>query len=133
MFAVYTAEHPRLGRKGLVQAENWREGTVTAVPLETRRDSGETAPFKGYRGATFIRAQLQVIGEYTPGSRLTVFIEDTLDGSHWNVIGEFPDMDSAGVELLDITQPFTDTLRVRWELDGSGAPSFNFGVVWYAE
>lgn len=116
-----------------MQAENWRQGTVTVVPLETKRDSGETAPLKDYRGATFIRAQLQVIGEYEHSSRLSVFIEDTLDESHWNVIGKFSDMNSARVELLDITQPFTDTLRVRWELDGSGAPTFNFGVVWYAE
>lgn len=88
-------------------------------------------PLTGYRGARFIKAQLQASGDYTDDVALNVFIEDTIDGNVWNVIGQFPTLHSAGIEVITITEPFTDTLRVRWEIEGT--PFFYFSVSWYVE
>ena len=116
--------------------QDWRQETLDIVRNdEPTGGSGETSPLEGYRGASFIRAQLQVFGGYAEGSGLTVFIEDTLDRVNWHEIGRFPRMSKEGVEVINVTTPFTDTLRVRWEAEApQGTPNaFNFGVRWYAE
>lgn len=127
--------------------QNWQERIVTVVSLDWMNGSGKTTELEGYRGARFIRAQLQARAETnTEGSYLQVFIEDTLDsGANWNPVGEFPRIISDGermdeVRIINVTQPFTDTLRVRWEIalpdnapPDSVPPTFNFGVSWYVE
>lgn len=115
---------------------DWRQEAVDVVRSdEPKGGSGATQPLEGYRGASFIRAQLQVFGNYAEGSALAVFIEDTLDRVNWHEIGRFPWMNREGVEMINVTAPFTDTLRVRWEAEApQGTPNtFDFGVRWYAE
>jgi hypothetical protein len=102
------------------------------LPLRPRKGSGHTKPIEVYEGATLIRAQLRVEGGYTPGSFLTVVIEETLDKITWSEIGRFYTMDSQGVVVLNISQPFSDTLRIKWEIEVPPhiPPVFSFGVDW---
>lgn len=127
--------------------QNWQERIVTVVSLDWMNGSGETTELEGYRGARFIRAQLQArAATNMEGSYLEVFIEDTLDsGANWHTVGTFPRIISDGermneVRIINVTQPFTDTLRVRWEIappdnapPGGAPPAFNLGVSWYVE
>lgn len=116
-----------------MQRQDWRQGTVQVVDFSGITGSGAQEISGNYRGATFIRAQLQVFGDYTGDTYLAVFVEDTLDRSTWHEIGKFSKRRSAGTEIINITQPFTDTLRVRWEIEGQGVPTFTFRVDWYVE
>lgn len=51
--------------------------------------------------------------------------EDTLDGTNWNPVAAFAQRVGVGREVVNVTAPFSDRLRVRWTVGGT-APSFTF-------
>jgi hypothetical protein len=61
---------------------------------------------------------------------LNVLIEDTLDGLNYNTIGTFAQKAAAGREVINVTVPFSETLRVSWTVAGTN-PSFTFSVDWH--
>lgn len=63
----------------------------------------------------------------------TVVLEDTLDdGATWNTIGAFAARTAIGREVINITTPFSDRVRVRHTLTGT-SPSATFAVDAYTE
>lgn len=100
----------------------------TLVASAARTSSGQTAALANYGPAKTIRAQLEVTAASGTSPTLDVVIEDSLDGSNWNVVGAFAQKTTAGREVINITTPFADRLRVRWTTGGT-SPSFTFSVV----
>jgi hypothetical protein len=97
-----------------------------------RTASGDSGPQGGYELATSLRAQLNVTAAVGTGPTLDVVLEDTLDGTNWNVIGTFAQKTGPGREVINVTSPFSDRLRARWTVGGT-APSFTFDVIVYSE
>lgn len=106
--------------------------TDALVASEARTVSGDSGKIGGYGPAKSLRVQLDVTAAAGTAPTLDVVVEDTLDGTNWNVIGTFAQKTGTGREVINIPEPFTDAIRVRWTVAGT-APSFTFGVVAYAE
>lgn len=93
----------------------------------TQTVSGQTAALPGYGGASTLRLQLNVTAASGTTPSMTAFIEDTLDGTNWNQVAAFTAATAVGVQVLNVTTPFADRLRVRWAITGT-TPSFTFDV-----
>lgn len=104
----------------------------TLVASAARTASGDTGNIGGWGHASSIRAQLDVTDASGTAPTLDVTIEDTLDGINWNVIGTFAQKTVAGREVINITGLFSQDVRVRWTVAGTG-PSFTFSVATYSE
>ncbi len=113
-----------------------RDRGILEVPVSSaaRTASGTSGPLPGsYDDAESLRAQLNVTAPVAgTGPTLDVVIEDTLDGTNWNVIGAFAQKTTTGREVINVTTPFADTLRVRWTIGGT-TPSIPFEVRWFAQ
>jgi hypothetical protein len=104
----------------------------TLVASAARTSSGDSGVLAGWGRPSVARVQLDVTAITGTGTTLDVVIEDTLDGTNWNVIGTFAQKTAVGREVINITSPFTDRLRVRWTAAGT-APSVTFSVLAYSE
>lgn len=105
----------------------------TIVASAARTVSGNSGPIDGVGGAKTLRVQLDVTAAAGTTPNLAVLIEDTLDaGASWNSIGTFAARVAAGREVINITSPFSSTIRVSWAITGT-TPSFTFSVVAFAE
>lgn len=93
-----------------------------------RTASGNSGTQAGLAGAPKLRAQLNVTAAGGTSPTLDVVIEDTLDGSNWNTIGTFAQKTAAGREVINVTNPFADTVRARYTVGGT-SPTFTFSVV----
>jgi hypothetical protein len=102
------------------------------VASAARTASGDSGVLAGWGVPKTLRAQLNVTAAAGTGPTLDVVIEDTLDGTNWNVIGTFAQKTAVGREVVNVTAPFSDRLRARWTVAGT-APSFTFDVVVYSE
>ncbi len=81
-------------------------------------------------GGESVRAQLSVTAASGTAPTLNVLVEDTVDGgTNYNTIGTFAQKTAAGREVINITTPFSENLRVSWSIAGTGA-SFTFSVDW---
>lgn len=97
-----------------------------------RTASGDSGARTGFEHASTLRAQLNVTAASGTSPTLDVVLEDTLDGTNWNVVGTFAQKVGPGREVINVTAPFTDRLRARWTLGGT-TPSFTFTVDVYSE
>lgn len=104
----------------------------TLVASAARTASGDSGVLPDWGVATSLRAQLTVTAVAGTGQTLDVVIEDTLDGDTWFVVGTFAQKTAGGSEVINITGPFTDRIRVRWTIAGT-TPSFTFSVLAYSE
>lgn len=104
----------------------------TLVTSGARTTSGDSGALDHYGGVGKLAVQLNVTAAAGVSPTLDVVIEDTVDGTNWNPVATFVQRTAAAREVLRITSPFTDTLRVRWTIGGS-TPSFTFSVVSYSE
>jgi hypothetical protein len=104
----------------------------TFVEPAARTASGDSGPQTGFGDESTLRAQLNVTAAAGTGPTLDVVLEDTLDGTNWNVVGTFAQKTAPGREVVNVTTPFADRLRARWTVAGT-APSFTFDVVVYSE
>lgn len=110
-----------------------RRGVVeTVVTSAARTTSADSGLREFYGAASIIRAQLNVTAVSGVAPTLDVVIEDTLDGTNWNVIGSFTQRTAAGRQVIDVTTPFVETVRYRWTIGGT-TPSFTFSVTEYTE
>jgi hypothetical protein len=105
---------------------------ISLVESAARTASGDSGAVPGFGDKVSLRAQVDVTAASGTSPTLDVVIEDTLDGINWNVIGTFAQKTGPGREVLNITTPFTDRLRVRWTTGGT-TPSFTFSVLGYVE
>lgn len=97
-----------------------------------RTASGNSGTKGGFENASVLRAQLNVTAASGTSPTLDVILEDTLDGTNWNVVGTFAQKVAVGREVINVTIPFTDRLRSRWTVGGT-TPSFTFSVDVYSE
>ncbi|MFF1348506.1 hypothetical protein ACFVZJ_21425 [Streptomyces sp. NPDC058322] len=105
---------------------------VTALASAARTTSSNSGVLPGFGDWSRMRAQLTVSAVSGTTPTLDVVLEDSLDGTNWNVIGSFTQATAAAVQAIDITGLFTDRLRVRWTVGGT-TPSFTFAVVLYGK
>lgn len=106
--------------------------TETLVASAARTITGASALVDGWGAASKLRAQLNVTAASGTTPSLTVLIEDTLDGTTWNTVGSFAAKTATGREVISVTTPFTDRMRVSWTISGT-TPSFTFDVITYSE
>lgn len=92
--------------------------------------AGPTVP--GFGDKTTLRVQLNVTAAAGVTPTLDVRIEDTIDGTNWNTVATFAQKVAVGREVLNITTPFADRLRVSSTIAGT-TPSFTFSVLGYIE
>lgn len=106
--------------------------TDTLVASAARTVTGTSAVLSGYGASTTLRVQLDVTAVTGTAPTLDVLIQDTLDGTNFNTVGTFAQKVAAGREVINITAPFSDSLRVSWTVAGT-TPSFQFSVLAYTE
>lgn len=100
----------------------------TSAPSSgARSTNGDTSTLRGYGLATSLLVQLDVTAVAGTTPTLDVVVEDTIDGTNWYTVAAFAQKTTPGRELLRITTPFADSLRVRWTIGGVAA-SFTFSV-----
>jgi hypothetical protein len=109
-----------------------RDQTVAVIPSGYARFNGESDLIKIDLEVPYIRVQLNVSEVPNPDAYLTVFIEDSLDQDNWHVVGQFPQIhrdSEKKIHVINIVRPFTNLMRVRWEITGdSPDPRFSFRV-----
>ncbi len=76
--------------------------------------------------------QLNVTAASGTTPTLDVVVEDSLDGANWNTVGTFTQLTTTGRQVINVTTPFADQIRVRWTIAGT-TPSFTFAVDVYSE
>lgn len=110
-----------------------RPGTVdTLVASSARTSSGDSGALTGWGVPSVARVQLEVTAAAGTTPTLDVVVEDSLDGANWNVVGSFSQAVAATRQVVNLSTPFADLLRVRWTLAGVSA-SFTFSVLAYSE
>jgi hypothetical protein len=111
----------------------WTGQTEEVVPSAARTTSGDSGILTGYGPARTLRVQLDVTAVAGTSPTLDVYVEDTLDGSTWNVLAPaLARATAVSRQVVNITEVFADRLRVRWVIAGT-SPSFTFSVAWSAE
>jgi hypothetical protein len=105
---------------------------VSFVESAARTASGDSGAVPGFGDKVSLRVQVDVTAASGVSPTLDVVIEDTLDGTNWNVIGTFAQKTGPGREVINITTLFADRLRARWTTGGT-TPSFTFSVLGYVE
>lgn len=106
--------------------ERYAEDVLAASAARTV--TGDSGVLSGYGGASTLRLQLDVTAASGTTPTLDVVVEDTLDGTNWNTVGTFAQKTAAGREVVNVTTPFADRIRVRWTVGGT-IPSFTFSVL----
>lgn len=105
-----------------------RHSLDTLVPSAARTASGNSGTID-VSGVDQLRVQLNVTAASGTTPNLTVFVQDSLDGTNWNdLTPAFAAKTAAGLEVINITTPFSNLVRVRWAITGT-TPSFTFSVV----
>lgn len=110
----------------------WSGSLETLVSSAARTTTGNSATLTGFGPVTTVRMQLDVTAASGTTPTLNVLVEDTLDGTNFNTVGTFAQRTAAGREVINITTPFADRLRVSWTVGGT-TPSFTFSVVSHSE
>lgn len=110
----------------------WIGSTDEVVASAARTTSGDSGILTGYGSAVRLRVQLNVTAASGTTPTLDMVIEDTLDGTNYNTIGTFTQKTAVSRQVIDITTPFADRVRVRWTVGGT-TPSFMFSVIVVSE
>lgn len=107
----------------------WTAGVLeeTLVPSAARTTGGTAVSGESYGNIEDVRAQLEVTAASGTTPNLTAFVETTVDGTNWDVVGTFAAKTAAGREVITITNLVGNNLRVRWVITGT-TPSFTFSV-----
>ena len=104
----------------------------TLVASAARTTSGNSGVASGYGTTSTLRVQLDVTAVAGTTPTLNVLVEDTLDGTNFNTIGTFAQRTAVGREVINVTTPFADRIRISWTVGGA-TPSFTFSVVCAAQ
>ncbi len=98
------------------------------IELSAKTTSGNTGNIQASGGES-LRCQLLVTSVAGTSATLDVTVEDSVDGTSFNPIGNFTRKTTAAREVINIAAPFAETLRVSWTIGGTSA-GFTFGVDW---
>lgn len=104
----------------------YKEDTVLASVARTA--TGNSGQLSGYGNCKTLRAQLNVTAASGTTPTLDVLIQDSLDGTNWNTVGTFTQKTAAARQVIDVTTPFADRVRVLYTIGGT-TPSFTFDVI----
>ena len=110
----------------------WAGFAETPVASAARTATGDSGVLNDYGPFNKIRAQLDCTAASGTSPTLDVIIEDTIDGTNYNTVGTFAQLVTTGREVIDITTPFSDRLRITHTITGT-TPSFTFSVKWNIE
>ena len=97
------------------------------VPSAARTGGGTIESGEDWADVDVARAQLDVTAASGTTPNLTAFVETTVDGTNWDVIGTFAAKTAAGREVIVINPLVGRRLRGRWVITGT-TPSFTFSV-----
>lgn len=112
--------------------QSWAGFEETLVPSLARTATGNSGAIYGFGPASTLRVQLDVTAVSGTSPSMTALVEDTLDGTNWNAVGTFAAKTAAGREVINITTPFSDVIRISWTVTGT-SPSFTFAVAAVAQ
>lgn len=108
-------------------------GSVDTLHASAARTASGNGPtLGGYDKVDWTRVQLSVTAASGTTPTLDVVIEDTLDGTNWNTVGTFTQATAVTRQVINISAPFSDKLRVRYTVAGT-TPSFTFSVLAYSQ
>jgi hypothetical protein len=97
------------------------------LELQPRTTSGSSNIVKADGGES-ARIQLNITAASGTTPALNVLLEDSVDsGATWNTISTFAQKTAASREVISVSQPFAEILRVSWTITGASA-NFTFGV-----
>jgi hypothetical protein len=99
------------------------------IESSARTTNGNSGDMRAIGGES-VRCQLNVTAASGTTPTLNVLIEDTLDGINFNTLAAFTQKTAAGREIINVTTPFSENLRVSWAIAGTN-PSFTFSVDWH--
>lgn len=112
--------------------QSWSGFQETLVASAARTATGNSGAIYGLGPASSLRVQLDVTAASGTTPTLDVIVQDTLDGTNWNTVGTFAQKVAAGREVINITTPFADAIRISWTVAGT-TPSFTFAVAAVAQ
>lgn len=112
----------------------WQDSTSTdVVTALSAKTTSSATPILPVGDSSLLRAQLEVTAVSGTAPTLDVVLEDTLDGTNWNVIGTFAQVTTAPVRsVINVSAPFTNRVRARWTIGGT-TPSITFMLTVYAQ
>lgn len=114
-------------------SSQWVGASENPVASAAVTANGNSGALTGYGAPSSLRAQLNVTAASGTTPTLDVLIEDSVDGgTNWNTVGTFAQKTAAAREVINVTVPFGDQLRVRWTVGGT-TPNFTFAVHWTAQ
>jgi hypothetical protein len=94
--------------------------------------TGAATAVSGFAAAKNLVLQLDVTASSGTLPTLDVIVQDTIDGTNFNTIATFAQKITTGREVIRLSTPFTDTLKVSWTIGGTN-PSFTFSVKSFAD
>jgi hypothetical protein len=98
------------------------------LETQSRTTNGNSGNIPAVGGES-ARVQLNVTSASGTSPALNVVVEDSVDGINFNAISTFAQKTAVGREVISISQPFAEILRVSWTITGASA-NFTFGVDW---
>ena len=105
--------------------------TLSASAAKTA--TGAATAVSGFAAAKNLVLQLDVTAASGTTPTLDVIVADTVDGTNYNTIATFAQKTTTGREVIRLSTPFTDTLKVSWTIAAIANPSFTFSVKSYAD
>jgi hypothetical protein len=105
-------------------------GTFLASAARTTSGSQELAPGLGDFDRHAIVINVTAVSGTTP--TLDFFLEDSVDGTIWPVLGTTPQITAAGVFAIRNSAAACSRMRLRWVIGGT-TPSFTFSAQFSAQ
>jgi len=115
-----------------IQQANIPASTVTLLASAARTTTAAGTAVTGFAAARQLVLQLQVTAASGTTPTLDVVVQDTVDGTNYTTIATFTQKTGVSREVIRLTTPFTDNLRVNYEIGGV-TPSFTFNVITWAD
>jgi hypothetical protein len=115
-----------------IQQANNPASTVTLLASAARTATASATGVGGFAAARLLVLQLQVTAASGTAPTLDVVVQDTVDGTNYSTIATFTQATAITREVIRLSTPFTDTLRVVYTIGGV-TPSFTFNVITWAD
>lgn len=99
---------------------------VQVSSLTAKTATGNSGPVDVSQ-ADQLRIYLRITAVSGTTPTLVVTVEDSPDGTNYYPVASFASKNAVGSDVLNITGPFSDNLRITWTIGGT-TPSFTFEV-----
>lgn len=115
-----------------IASANVPASTVTLLASAARTTTASATAIPGFAAAAKLVLQLNVTAASGTAPTLDVVVQDTVDGTNYSTIATFTQATAVTREVIRLSTPFTDSLRVVYTIGGV-TPSFTFAVVTWAD